>query len=96
MIIPFTLYLLQLLIKNHTDMSGVDLLIKNKMSNYYLEEWFLHPRDASVAKLSSGVGSSEFPSPAPEGTDRIWRIQEVGGRVLTSVTINHTHYGTVL
>ena len=77
-------------------MSGVDLLIKNKMSNYYLEEWFLHPRDASVAKLSSGVGSSEFPSPAPEGTDRIWRIQEVGGRVLTSVTINHTYYGTVL
>lgn len=51
---------------------------------------------ASVAKLSSGVVSSEIPSPAPEGRDRIWQIQEVGGQVLTSATIYHTHYSTVL
>lgn len=58
----------------------------------------LHLSGASLAKLSSGVGSSGFPSPAPEGRDRIWQIHEVGGQVLTSpsVTINHTHYCTVL
>lgn len=59
-------------------------------------KWILHLRGASLAKVSSGVGSSGFPSPAPEGRDRIWQIQEVGGQVLTSATINHTHYSTVL
>lgn len=74
------------------------------MSNYsfkrnnYLVKWILHLRGASLAILSSGVGSSWFPSAAPEGRDRIWQIQEVGGQVLTSasVSINHTHYSTVL
>lgn len=67
-----------------------------KKGNYYLVKWILHLRGASLAKLSSGVRSSGVPSPAPEGRDRIWQIQEVGGQVLTSVTINHTHYSTVL
>lgn len=64
--------------------------------NYYQVKWTLHLRGASLAKLSSGVVSSGFPSPAPEGRDRIWQIQEVGGQVLTSATIYHTHYSTVL
>lgn len=64
----------------------------------YLVKLILHLRGASLAKRSPRVGSSGFPSPAPEGRDRIWQVQEVGGQVLTSAsaTINHTHYSTVL
>lgn len=52
-------------------------------------------RGPSVAKLSSGVVSSVISSPS-EGRDGIWHFQEVGGHVLTSVTIYHTQYSTIL
>lgn len=52
-------------------------------------------RGSSVAELSSGVISSVIPSPS-EGRDGIRHFQEVGGHVLTSVTIYHTHYSTIL
>lgn len=49
-----------------------------------------------MAKLSSGVVSSVIcPSPS-EGRNGIRNFQEVGGHVLTSVTIYHTHDSTVL
>lgn len=53
-------------------------------------------RGFSVAKLSSGVVSSVISSSPSEGRDGIWKFQEVGGQVLTSVTIYHTHYSTIL
>lgn len=52
-------------------------------------------RGSSVAELSSGVISSVIPSPS-EGRDGIRHFQEVGGHVLTSVTIYHAHYSTIL
>lgn len=48
-----------------------------------------------MAELSSGVISSVIPSPS-EGRDGIRHFQEVGGHVLTSVTIYHAHYSTIL
>lgn len=53
-------------------------------------------RGGSVAKQSSGVVSSGISSSPSEGRDRIRKFQEVGGHVLTSVTVDHTHYSTVL
>lgn len=50
----------------------------------------------SVAELPSGVESSVISSSPSEGRDGIWNLQEVGGHVLTSVTIDHTHYSAIL
>lgn len=49
-----------------------------------------------MAKLSPGVISSVISSSPSEGRDRIRKFQEVGGHVLTYVTVDHTHYSTVL
>lgn len=74
------------------------MLYNNNKKCHSTIKLILHLSGESFAKLSSGIGSSGFLSPAPEGRDRIWEIREVGGQLLTSasVTINHTHYSTVL
>lgn len=53
-------------------------------------------RGSSVAELPSGVESSVISSSPSEGRDGIGNLQEVGAHVLTSVTIDHTHYSAIL
>lgn len=53
-------------------------------------------REAPVARLSSGIVSSGFPPPAPEGRHGIGQLWEVGCRMRTSAAVYYTHYSTVL